>query len=53
MKQDLVLREAFSIIFNKIIQYMNVSQVHLVLLLIIKYPHGNQQVFLVILMIVI
>ena len=52
MKEGLVLIEAFSIIFNKVILPMNVEQVYLILLLI-KYLHGNQQVFLVILVIVI
>ena len=51
MKEDLVLIEAFSIIFNKVILSMNVNQVYLILLLI-KYLHGNQ-VFLVISMVVI
>ena len=50
MKEDLVLIEDFSIIFKKVIQYMNVNQVHLILiLLLIKYIHGSQQVFLVVL----
>ena len=48
MKEDLVLIEYFSITFKKIIQYMNANQVHLILLLLIKYLHGNQQVFLVV-----
>ena len=52
MKEDLVLIEAFSIIFNKVILTMNVNRVYLILLLI-TYLHGNQQVLLVILMIVI
>ena len=52
MKEDLVLIEAFSIIFNKVVLPMNANQVYLILLLI-TYLHGNQQVFLVILMIVI
>ena len=43
MKEDLVLIEDFSIIFKKIIKYMNVNQVHLILLILIKYLHGNQQ----------
>ena len=46
-REDLVLIEDFSIIFNKIILYLNVNQVHLILLLI-KYLHGNQQVILVV-----
>ena len=49
MKDSLVLIEDFSIIFKKIILYVNVNQVHLLLLLLIKYLHGNQQVFLVVL----
>ena len=36
MKEDLVLIEEFSIIFKKIIWYMNVNQVHLILLILIK-----------------
>ena len=52
MKEDLVLIEVFSIIFNKVILSMNVNQVYLILRLI-KHLHGNQQVFLVILMIAI
>ena len=52
MKEDLVLIEDFSIIFNKVIYYMNVNEVHLtlllLLLLLLKYLHGNQQVFLVV-----
>ena len=46
-------KEAFSFIFKKIIMYMNVNQVHLIFLLllivlILKLMHGNQQVFLVV-----
>ena len=48
MKEDLVLIEDFSIIFKKIIEHMNVNQVHLILLILIKQLHGNQQVVLVI-----
>ena len=48
MKEDLVLIEDFSIIFKKIIEHMNVNQVHLKLLILIKQLHGNQQVVLVI-----
>ena len=51
IKEELVLIEEFSIIFNKVIYSMNVNQVHLILLLLlllIKYLHGNQQVFLVV-----
>ena len=50
MKEDLVLIEAFSIIFNKVILSMNVEQIHLIIL-IKKYQSGSQQVFLIIQMI--
>ena len=50
MKEDLVLIEAFSIIFNKVILPMNVEQIHLIIL-IKKYQSGSQQVFLIIQMI--
>ena len=43
MKEDLVLIEDFSIIFKKVILYMNVNLVRLTLL-IKKYLNGNQQV---------
>ena len=35
MKEDLVLIEAFSFIFKKIIMYLNVNQVHLILLFLL------------------
>ena len=43
MKEDLLLIEDFSIIFKKVILYMNVNLVRLTLL-IKKYLNGNQQV---------
>ena len=52
MKEDLVLIETFSIIFKKVVLYMNVNLIHLTLLMI-KYLNGNQQVLLIILMILI
>ena len=51
MKEDLVLIEDFSIIFKSVIMYMNVHLVHLMLILIKKYLNGNQQVFLIILVV--
>ena len=33
MKEDLVLIEVFSIIFNKVILPMNVEQIHLIILI--------------------
>ena len=41
MKEDLVLIEAFSIVFNKVILSMNVKQMHLIIL-IKKYQSGSQ-----------
>ena len=41
MKEDLVLIEAFSIIFNKVVLSMNVKQIHLNIL-IKKYQSGSQ-----------
>ena len=52
MKEDLVLIEAFFIIFNKVILSMNVEQIQLIIL-IKKYRSGNQQVFLIIQMILV
>ena len=51
MKEDLVLIEDFSIIFKNVILYMNVNLVRLMLILIKKYLNGNQQVFLIILVV--
>ena len=47
MKEDLVLIEAFPIIFNKVILPMNVEQINLIIL-IKKYQSGKEQVFLII-----
>ena len=52
MKDYLVLIEAFSIIFNKVILSMNVKQIHL-FILIKKYQSGSQQVFLIIQMMIV
>ena len=41
MKEDLVLIEAFSIIFNKVILSLNVKQINLIIL-IKKYQSGSQ-----------
>ena len=41
MKEDLVLIEAFSIVFHKVILSMNVEQIHLIIL-IKKYQKGSQ-----------
>ena len=41
MKEGLVLMEAFSIIFNKVILSMNVDQIHLIIL-IKNYQSGTQ-----------
>ena len=49
MKEGLVLIEDFSIIFKNVIMYMNVNLVYLMLILIKK--NGNQQVFLIILVV--
>ena len=51
MKEGLVLIEDFSIIFKNVIMYMNVNLVHLMLILIKKYLNGDQQVFLIILVV--
>ena len=51
MKEDLVLIEDFYIIFKNVILYMNVNLVHLMLTLIKKHLNGNQQVFLIILVV--
>ena len=51
MKESLVLIEDFSIIFKNVIMYMNVNLVHLMLILIKKYLNGDQQVFLIILVV--
>ena len=51
MKEDLVLIEAFSFIFKNLIMYMNVKLVHLMLILIKKYLNGDQQTFLIILVV--
>ena len=51
MKEGVVLIEDFSIIFKNVILYMNVNLVHLMLILIKKYLNGDQQVFLIILVI--
>ena len=47
MKEDLVLKEAFSIIFNKVIFSMNVEHIHFIIP-IIEYEGGSRQVFLII-----
>ena len=52
MKEDLVLTEAFSIIFNKVILSMNVEHIHLIIP-IIEYQGGSQQVFSIIRMMII
>ena len=52
MKKDLVLIEAFSIIFNKVILSMNVEHIHLIIP-IIEYQSGSRQVFLIIRMMII
>ena len=54
MKEDLVLIEAFSIIFNKVILFlsMNVEHIHLIIP-IIEYQGGSQQVFSIIRMMII
>ena len=52
MKEDLVLIEAFSIIFNKVILSMNVEHIHLIIP-IIEYQGGSQQVFSIIRMMII
>ena len=41
MKEDLVLIEAFSIIFNKVILSMKLTQIHLIIP-IKKYQSGSQ-----------
>ena len=41
MKEDLVLVEVFSIIFNKVILSIYVEQIHLIIL-IKKYQSGSQ-----------
>ena len=46
MKEDLVLLEAFTFIWIKVVKYTIVKWDHLVLLLI-EYLHENQQVFLI------
>ena len=52
MKESLVLIEDFSIIFKNVIMYMNVNLVHLMLILIKKkFLNGDQQVFLIILVV--
>ena len=51
MKENLVLIEDFYIIFKNVILYMNVNLVHLMLILIKKHLNGNQQVFLIILVV--
>ena len=52
MKEDLVLIEAFSIIFNKVILSMNVEHIHLIIP-VIEYQSGSRQVFLIIWMMII
>ena len=51
MKEGLVLIEDFSIIFKNVIIYMNANLVHLMLISIKKYLNGDQQVFLIILVV--
>ena len=51
MNEDLVLIEVFSFIFKNVMMYMNVNLVHLMLILIKKYLHGDQQAFLIILVV--
>ena len=51
MKDGLVLIEDFSIFFKNVIMYMNVNLAHLMLILIKKYLNGDQQVFLIILVV--
>ena len=53
MREGLVLIEDFSIIFKKVNLYMNVNLVRLILLIIKKYRNGNQQVFLIMLLVLI
>ena len=53
MKEGLVLIEDFSIIFKKVNFYMNVNLIRLILLILKKYLNGNQQVFLIILLVLI
>ena len=48
MKEDL---EDFSIIFKNVIMSMNVNLVHLMPILIKKYLNGDQQVFLIMLVV--
>ena len=52
IKEGLVLIEDFSIIFNKVIQFMSVKFIHLILIME-KYQSGNQRVFSIIQMILI
>ena len=51
MKEDLALIEVFSFIFKNVIMYMNVNLVHLMLILIKIYLNGDQQAFLIILVV--
>ena len=51
MKEGLGLIEGFYIIFKNVILYMNINLVHLMLILIKIYLNGNQQLFLIILVV--